>query len=59
MSSDSRQKKKKGPAIRKFMAAELMLRRRQEISQKILSGKWSAELPPIEKLRQDRDLWRQ
>jgi hypothetical protein len=48
--------KKKGPAIRKFIVAELMLRRRREMSQKVLAGKLSAELPPIEKLKKDRDL---
>jgi hypothetical protein len=48
--------KKKGPAIRKFVVSELMLRRRREISQKALAGQWSVELPPIEKLRKDRSL---
>lgn len=46
--------KKKGPAIRKFIVSELMLRRRREMSQRALAGELSAELPPIEKLRKDR-----
>ncbi len=49
--------KKKGPAIRKFIAAELAMKRRRELSRKILSGAVSAELPPVEQLRQDRDVW--
>ncbi|MBV9010229.1 MAG: hypothetical protein JO354_13865 [Verrucomicrobia bacterium] len=48
--------KKKGPAIRKFIAAHLKLARRREIARKFASGEWSAELPPIEKLRKDRAL---
>ena len=51
--------KEKGPAIRKFLMAELALRRRREISQKVLSGKWGASLPTIEELRKDRDVWNQ
>ena len=47
---------KKGPAIRKFIVSELMLRRRRELSQKVLAGELSAKLPPIEKLRKDRPL---
>ena len=49
--------KKKGPAISKFLASELMLRRRREISQKVLAGEWSADLPAPEVLRQDRNVW--
>jgi hypothetical protein len=49
--------KKKGPAIREFIASELMLRRRREISQKVLKGQLSAELPALEKLRKDRKVW--
>jgi hypothetical protein len=48
--------KKKGPAIRKFIVSELMLRRRRELTEKILAGEICAELPPIEKLRKDRKL---
>lgn len=49
--------KKKGPAIRKFIVTELMLKRRREISQKVLTREWSAELPPIDELRRDRTVW--
>ncbi|MGA2750355.1 MAG: hypothetical protein ABSG59_16390 [Verrucomicrobiota bacterium] len=52
----SRQKKK-GPAVRQFIVTELMLRRRREISQKLLAGKWNAQLPEIDQLRKDRPLW--
>lgn len=48
--------KKKGPALRKLIVNELMLRRRREMSRKALAGEWSAELPSMEKLRQDRKL---
>ena len=44
-------KKKKGPAIQKFIADKLRLARRREISRKFLSGEWSVDLPSIEKLR--------
>lgn len=49
-------KKKKGPAIQKFIADTLRLARRREISRKFLSGEWSVDLPSIEKLRKDRAL---
>jgi len=49
--------KKKGPAISKFVATELMLKRRREMSRKFLTGEWSVELPDIEKLREDRNVW--
>jgi len=47
---------KKGPAIRKFIISELKLRRRREMSQKVMAGQLSAELPPIAELRKDREL---
>jgi hypothetical protein len=50
--------KKKGPAIRKFLITELMLKRRREISRKVVSGEISAELPSISELRKDRTVWR-
>jgi hypothetical protein len=34
-----------------------MLKRRREILDELDAGKWSVDLPPIETLRQDRDLW--
>jgi hypothetical protein len=49
--------KKKGPAIRKFIVTELMLKRRREISRKVLSGEWSARLPAPDRLRKDRPVW--
>ena len=48
---------RKGPAIRKFVANELMLRRRREISRKVLAGEWSAEIPTVEELRKERKVW--
>jgi hypothetical protein len=48
--------KKKGPAIQKFIADRLKLARRREITRKFLSGEWTADLPPIERLRKDRAL---
>jgi len=49
--------KRGAPAVRKFIATGLMLRRRRSISQKILSGEWSADLPPIKALRKERKVW--
>jgi hypothetical protein len=49
--------KKKGPAIRKFVTRELMLKRRREISRKILAGELNAQLPGFERLRKDRNVW--
>lgn len=39
---------KKGPAIRKLLADTVMLQRRARISEKFLSGEWSAELDGFE-----------
>jgi hypothetical protein len=36
----------------------LMLKRRHEILDELEAGKWSVDLPTIETLREDRDLWR-
>jgi hypothetical protein len=36
--------KKKGPAIRKLVADALMLKRRDELAQKFISGEWGVEL---------------
>ena len=49
--------RKKGPAIRKFIVTELMLRRRREISRRIGAGESNAELPSVQMLRRDRKLW--
>lgn len=40
--------KKKGPAIAKFLATGLMLRRRRELSDDVLSGKVRFEFPNFE-----------
>jgi hypothetical protein len=48
--------KKKGPAIQKFIADRLKLARRREITRKFLRGEWSADLPPLKRLRKDRGL---
>lgn len=49
-------KKKKGPAIQKFIADKLRLALSPGDSRKFLSGEWSVDLPSIEKLRKDRAL---
>jgi SpoVK/Ycf46/Vps4 family AAA+-type ATPase len=49
--------KRKGAAIRQLAMEALMLKKRREILDEIQDGKWSVDLPPIESLRQDRDLW--
>ena len=39
---------KKGPAIRKVLLEALMLKRRQEMVRKFVSGEWGAELGGFE-----------
>jgi hypothetical protein len=43
--------KKKGPAIVKFVATELMLRRRRELSDEVMAGKFRVEFPDWEESR--------
>ena len=43
--------KKKGPAIVKFVATELMLRRRRELSDEVMEGKFRVEFPDWEESR--------
>jgi SpoVK/Ycf46/Vps4 family AAA+-type ATPase len=50
--------KRKGAAIRQLAMEALMLKKRREILDELEAGKWSVDLPPIETLRQDRELWR-
>lgn len=44
--------KKKGPAITKFLATELMRRRRRELSDEVMSGKVRLEFPHYEAQRE-------
>jgi hypothetical protein len=39
---------KKGPAIRKLVASALMLKRREMLAQKFISGDWGVELKGFE-----------
>ena len=58
--------KKKGPAIRKMVTDALMLKRRQQLAQKFISGEWGAELEGFEEsqakelksARQKKQAWR-
>ena len=58
--------KKKGPAIRKMVTDALMLKRRQQLAQKFISGEWGAELGGFEEsqakelksARQKSQAWR-
>ena len=43
--------RKKGPAIRKLVADALMLKRREAMMQKFISGEWGVELKGIEDSR--------
>lgn len=43
--------KKKGPAIARFLATELMLRRGRELADEVISGKVSFEFPHYESNR--------
>ena len=40
--------KKKGPAIRKLAADALMLKRREKLAQKFITGEWGVELKGLE-----------
>ena len=40
--------KKKGPAIRKLIGEALMLKRREALAQKFISGQWGVELKGFE-----------
>jgi hypothetical protein len=51
------QEKRKGAAIRQLALEALMLKKRRELLDEVEAGKWSVELPPIESLREDRNLW--
>ena len=50
--------KRKGAAIRQLAMEALMLKKRREILDELEAGKWSVDLPPIETLRKERELWR-
>lgn len=50
--------KRKGAAIRQLALEALMMKKRRELLDEIEAGKWSVDLPPIENLREDRNLWR-
>jgi len=50
--------KRKGAAIRKLAVEALMLKKRRQIAAKFLSGEWSVDLPSLEVLRKDRNLWK-
>lgn len=49
--------KRKGAAIRQLALEALMLKKRRELLDEVEAGKWSVDLPPIESLRADRNLW--
>lgn len=44
--------KKKGPAIVKFLASGLMLRRRRELSDEVMAGKFRVGFPHYEEIQQ-------
>ncbi len=43
--------KKKGPAIRKMVTDALMMKRREALAQKFISGEWGVELRTFEEDR--------
>ena len=43
--------KKKGPAIAKLVSAELMMRRRRELTEEVLNGKFRVDFPEWEKMQ--------
>lgn len=50
--------KRKGAAIRQLALEALMLKKRRELLDEVEAGRWSVDLPPVERLREDRNLWR-
>lgn len=46
----------KGPAVKSLALEALRLRQRRALGKKVVTGELYANLPPIEKLRQDRSL---
>lgn len=49
--------KLKAPAILRLALNELNYRKRVAMNAKFHSGAWSADLPTLDKLRQDRVVW--
>jgi hypothetical protein len=49
--------KRKGAAVRQLALEALMLKKRRELLDDLDAGKWSVDMPPIDTLRKDRDLW--
>jgi hypothetical protein len=43
--------RKKGPAIRKLVVDALMMRRREEMAEKFISGDWGVDLAGFEEMR--------
>ena len=43
--------RRKGPAIRKFVADALQMKRRERFVQEVLSGKWGVDLKGYEEAR--------
>jgi hypothetical protein len=52
--------KKKGPAIRKMVADTLMLRRRKEMTDRIMSGEWQFDMPSwkAQRAKERKNPWR-
>lgn len=53
--------RKKGPAIAKLLADTLMLKRRRDLSEKVMSGEWQVTLEewPVSRARERRrDPWK-
>jgi hypothetical protein len=48
--------KQKGPAIKKLVLDALRLRKREALSDRIMTGEWSIEIPELKDLREDRPL---
>ena len=52
--------KKMGPAISAFVASELMMKRRLELSDEVTAGKYRIDLPDVYEMRareRKRDTW--
>ena len=46
--------KKKGPAIRKMVTDALMLKRREHLAQKFISGEWGADFEGLKEMQANK-----
>jgi hypothetical protein len=50
--------KLRGRAVLRLALNELMYRKRAAMNARFHSGEWSVDLPPVDEIRGDRNVWR-